>query len=277
MIATLAAFRLALSAKHVDVNLDKVSALMKLNNRLYDYFKDKGEKVTVELLILGLGYTAVTTSDGGIGISYTYFDQKTSCSLVKDYFDYEGKPAIELLEKIKSTDSIERSMALALINALYYEKALLLPEDPKNEILFEKFNVREGTNVAMVGYFRPLVKILEERKVPLEIIDVFLGLGRKETFYEKLGNWADVVFLTSTSILNNTTEEILGNVSENVKTVLLGPSTPMVGEAFEHLPVHMLAGTVPIDKGNVLKAVRHGIGTRFIHHYSKKSFWLFPG
>ncbi len=277
MIATLAAFRLALSAKHVDVNLDKVSALMKLNNRLYDYFKDKGEKVTVELLILGLGYTAVTTSDGGIGISYTYFDQKTSCSLVRDYYDYEGKPAIELLEKIKSTDPIERSMALALINALYYEKALLLPEDPKNEILFEKFNVREGTNVAMVGYFRPLVKILEERKVPLEIIDVFLGLGRKETFYEKLGNWADVVFLTSTSILNNTTEKILGNVSENVKTVLLGPSTPMVGEAFEHLPVHMLAGTVPIDKGNVLKTVRHGIGTRFIHHYSKKSFWLFPG
>ena len=277
MIATLAAFRLALSAKHVDVNLDKVSALMKLNNRLYDYFKDKGEKVTVELLILGLGYTAVTTSDGGIGISYTYFDQKTSCSLVRDYYDYEGKPAIELLEKIKSTDPIERSMALALINALYYEKALLLPEDPKNEILFEKFNVREGTNVAMVGYFRPLVKILEERKVPLEITDVFLGLGRKETFYEKLGNWADVVFLTSTSILNNTTEEILGNVSENVKTVLLGPSTPMVGEAFEHLPAHMLAGTVPVDKENVLKAVRHGIGTRFIHQYSKKSFWLFSG
>ncbi len=138
LIATLAAFRLALSAKHVDVNLDKVSALMKLNNRLYDYFKDKGEKVTVELLILGLGYTAVATSDGGIGIYYTYFDQKTSCSL-------------------------------------------------------------------------------------------------------------------------------------------LGTSTPMVGEAFEHLPVHMLAGSVPVDKENVLKAVRHGIGTRFIHQYSKKSFWLFSG
>ncbi len=111
----------------------------------------------------------------------------------------------------------------------------------------------------------------------MEIIDVFLGIGRKETFYEKLGNWADVVFLTSTSILNNTTEEILGNVSENVKTVLLGTSTPMVGEAFEHLPVHMLAGTVPIDNGNVLKAVRHGIGTRFIHRFSKKSFCLCYG
>ena len=247
---------------------------MELNYRLYDFFAEKGKKVRVELLSLGLGYTAVTTSDGGIGISYTYFDRKTSCSLVRDYCDYEGKPAIELLEKIKSANHIERSMALSLINALNYEKALLLPEDPKNKILYEEFNVWEGTKVAMVGYFHPLVKILEERKVPLEILDDFHGFGNKESFYEKLGNWADVLFLTSTSILNNTTEEILENVSEKVKTVMLGPSTPMVVEAFEHLPVHMLAGTVPVDKENVLKAIRHGIGTRYIHKYSKKSFWL---
>ena len=63
---------------------------MIVNNRLYDFFADKGERVTVELLLLGLGYTAVTTSDGGIGLSYTYFDRKTSCSLVRDYCDYEG-------------------------------------------------------------------------------------------------------------------------------------------------------------------------------------------
>ena len=250
---------------------------MKLNDRLYDLFAEKGNKINIELLILGLGYTAVTTSDGGIGISYTYFDNKTSCSLVRDYCDYEGNPALELLEKIKSTDPIERSMALALINALNYEKALLLPEDPKNEILFEEFNVHKGTKVAMVGYFRPIVEILNERKAPLNILDDFHGFGRKELFYEKLGNWADVLFLTSTSILNNTTEEILENVSENVKTVMLGPSTPMVGEAFEHLPIHMLAGTVPVDKEKVLKAVRHGIGTRFIHRYSKKSYCLCYG
>ena len=245
---------------------------MILNDRLYELFADKGQKIEVELLSLGLGYTAVTTSDGGIGISYTYFDNKTSCSLVRDYCDYEGKPALELLEKIKSTDPIARSMALALINALNYEKALLLPEDSKNEILFEEFNVHKGTKVAMVGYFRPIVEILNERKVPLNILDDFHGFGRKELFYEKLGNWADTLFLTSTSILNNTTEEILENVSEKVRTIMLGPSTPMVGEAFEHLPVHMLAGTVPVDKEKVLKAVRHGIGTRFIHRYSKKSY-----
>lgn len=246
---------------------------MELNDKLYDLFVEKGQKVKIELLSMGLGFTAVTTSEDGIGVSYTYFGHKTSCTLVRTYCDYEGKPAVILLEKIKSPDPIERSMALALINALNYDRALLLPEDPENEILFKEFNVRVGTKVAMVGYFRPIVRILKEREVLVEIIDDFHGIGQKELFFEKLGNWADVLFLTSTSILNNTTEEILENVGQNVKTVILGPSTPMKGEAFEHLPVHMLAGTVPVDKDNVLKAIRHGLGTRFIHKFSRKSFW----
>jgi uncharacterized protein (DUF4213/DUF364 family) len=58
----------------------------------------------------------------------------------------------------------------------------------------------------------------------------------------------------------------------NTKTALLGPSTPMVAEAFQDMPVHILAGTVPVDKDQVLKAVRHGLGTRNIHKFSKKSF-----
>ena len=91
-------------------------------------------------------------------------------------------------------------------------------------------------------------------------------------FYNKLGNWADVLLLTSTSILNNTTEEILANVGQKVKSVMLGPSTPMVKEAFEHLPVNILAGTVPLDKAKTLKAVRHGMGTPVLHKFSRKSF-----
>lgn len=125
----------------------------------------------------------------------------------------------------------------------------------------------------MVGFFGPLLQIFKERKAVLEIIDMSRGLGRKEDFYEKLRNWAEVLILTSTSILNNTTEEILKNVDGRVKTILLGPSTPMIGDAFEHLPVHMLAGTVPIQKEEVLKAVRHGVGTPVIQKFSRKAYW----
>ena len=245
---------------------------MILNDNLFNLFKDKAEKIRVDMLCLGLGYTAVVTSDGGIGIAYTYFEDKNSCMLLNEAIDYEGRPSSELLEKIKSDHPIERSMALALVNALNYQHALQLPEDEKNEIMFEQFKITKGTKVAMVGYFSPLIKRFEQREAVLDILDQSRGLGRKEDFYNNLKNWADVLFLTSTSILNNSTEEILANVHGKVKTLMLGPSTPMVAKAFDHLPVHMLAGTVPLDRENIIKAVRHGMGTPVLHRFSRKSY-----
>lgn len=246
--------------------------MMILNNTLYDLFIENAAKVNVEILSLGLGYTAVTTSDGGIGLSYTYFEDKRACTLLNKLIDYEGKPAADLLENIKSDNMLGRSMALALINALNYEKALELPIDENNEIMFEKLKIGKGTKAAMVGFFGPLVDIFKQRKASLEILDRSRNLGQEDQFYKKLKDWADVLFLTSTSILNNTTEKILGYVHENVKTVMLGPSTPMAGEAFAHLPVHMLAGTVPIEKDKILKAIRHGMGTPILHKFSRKAY-----
>ena len=202
--------------------------MMTLNQKLFQLFENKAQQITTETLSLGLGYTAVTTSESGIGLSYTYFGDKKSCMLLNDHIDYEGKPASLLLEKIKSNNSVERSMALALINALNYGAALALPEDNDNTIMYDTLSIDTGSKIAMVGFFGPLVRKFRDQKVSLEILDESRGLGHKRDFYHKLGNWADVLLLTSTSILNQSTEEILANVSEKVKTVMLGPSTPMV-------------------------------------------------
>ena len=245
---------------------------MILNDRLFNLFRDKAAKTRVDLLFLGLGYTAVVTTDGGIGIAYTYFADKKSCMVLNEAIDYEGRLASALLEKIKSESTIERSMALALVNALNYQHALQLPEDENNEIMFEQFKITKATKVAMVGYFGPLIKRFEQREAVLDILDQSRGLGRMEDFYKKLKNWADVLFLTSTSILNNSTEEILANVNARAKILMLGPSTPMVAKAFEHLPVQMLAGTVPIKRDNILKAIRHGMGTPVLHRFSRKAY-----
>jgi uncharacterized protein (DUF4213/DUF364 family) len=251
---------------------ERVSVMMTLNQSLYQLFEKNARQVTIEILSIGLGYTAVTTSDGGIGLSYTYFGDKKSCMILNEHIDYETMPASLLLEKIKSDVSVERSMALALINALNYDNSLALPEDKDNKMMFDMLGLEQGPKVAMVGYFGPLVRIFKKNGIALEILDESRDMGHRSDFYHKLGNWADVLLLTSTSILNQSTEEILENVGEKVKTVMLGPSTPMAEQAFEHLPVSMLAGTVATDKDNILKAVRHGMGTPILHKFSRKSY-----
>jgi len=243
---------------------------MQLTRKLYDHFQDRAQRTEVESLCIGLSYTAVTTSDGGIGIAYTYVDGRRCCSMHKNYRDYEGARAIDLLPEISSPDPMHRGMALALVNALNYRDACSFPDDPSDRAWMDSFNIGRDTRVAMVGFFRPLMGAFQDRGAVVEVLDDFQGIGDRSRFYRKLSEWAEVLVLTSTSILNDSAEEVLGRLAPGAGAIMLGPSTPMVAEAFGHLPVHILAGTVPVDREAVLKAVRHGVGTPVIHRFSRK-------
>ena len=232
------------------------------------------EGVTVDQVFIGLGYTAVTTSKKDLGIAATGVAMDVCCAGFLDLVDYEGRPATDLLKQILGDDPIARTMALALINALNHRQVQDLPEDPDNQILFDHFNVLSGARVAMVGYFPPLVRFLESRNVPLTVIDDAKGVGDKAAFYDRLDGWADALLITGTSIINNSTEEILSHTGPDVQTVVIGPSTPMLPEAFIHLPVHMLAGTALTHPEKVLKIVRHGGGARSLKRISRKVYRL---
>lgn len=68
-------------------------------------------------------------------------------------------------------------------------------------------------------------------------------------------------------------EDFLDCVGPDVRTVRIGPSTPLVDRAFDHLPVHMLAGTVPVEREGVLKSIRHGLGPPALQPFGKKKYW----
>jgi len=245
---------------------------MTINEHLYQLCKDKAASMDIKTISIGLGYTAVQTSDGGLGMAYTYLEHKTGCTVRKNDFDFESKPAILLLEKINGPDPLEKSMALALVNALNYPEALELPEDPKNEVLFDHFQIKQGTRVSMVGYFGPLIKMLEDKGAILEIIDEHRSLGNQDKFKAHLSDWTDVLILTSTSLLNDSADAILERLGTKARTVILGPSTPMIAAAFADLPVHMLAGAVPVKPENIFKGVRSGLGTPVLLRSCRKKY-----
>jgi len=249
---------------------------MTINERLYELCREKAAAVTVETVSIGLGYTAVRTSDGGLGLAYTYLENKKGCAVRTNDFDYEGRPADLLLEEIRQPDPLGKSMALALVNALNHTAALKLPEDPQNEVLYNYFQIARGTRVSMVGYFGPLVKALEKKGAVLEIIDDHRSLGPPETFSTRLAEQTDVLVLTATSLLNDTADGILQQLGPGTRTVLLGPTTPMIAAAFEGLPVHMLAGAVPVKSGEIFKGVRSGMGAPVLLRACRKKYLPLP-
>ncbi|WP_300674899.1 DUF364 domain-containing protein [Desulfoluna sp.] len=243
---------------------------MQLIQNLLAHFSDKASRTLVTSVTLGLKYTAVTTDDGGIGLAWTD-PSALGCGKSGPYQDYEGQPASELLALLKDPSPLNRGMALALVNALNYHEASGLPDDTSDGGWMDAFAIGPDTRVSMVGFFRPLMKKFKARGALVEILDNDQGVGDRVDFYAKLNGWTEVLLLTSTSIINQSTEEVLSHLAPDVtRIIMLGPSTPVIPQAFSHLPVSILAGTVPVDHEAVLKAVRHGQGTPVIHRFSRK-------
>ncbi len=237
--------------------------------RLEELFAPAAARATVGDISIGLGYTAVTLEDGRIGIAYTYLEEKGCCSLVDDQEDYEGEPAALLLRKLSGENHVERSVALAVVNALNQTRAFEFPED--GGTMLDDLGVGAGDIVAMVGFFRPVTDRVEARGATVRVHDLGKGIGDSDEFYRFLRSGAArALVLTSTSVVGGTTESVLEHLPAGTPCAMIGPTTPMVPEAFDHLPITYFGGTLPLEPEPIVKAVRQGKGTRAIHKASRK-------
>lgn len=238
---------------------------------MYDLLRDRAYKTHISQLCIGLGYTAVVLDDGSMGVAYTWIDSKKGCTVMKDPEEYEGKKAVFLLEKLFSEDLLDRSVAVAAVNALNYPQARSFPDD--QDTLLDDLHIKTNSRVSMIGFFDPVVQKLKARNVELNVFDLGKQIGTEEEFYANLEHNTDAVILTSTSVIHGSTEQVLSHVQEGTPCVLLGPTTPMMPEAFSHLPITILGGTLPEDTDSVLRSIRHAKGTPDIQRSSRKVYW----
>ena len=229
-------------------------------------------------LTVGLGYTVVATGDGGLGLSFTWLEGRESRAYTNHYHDVEGEPAGSLLERLLSDDPFQRSIGLATVNALNLRRACACADDdgaPLSRSL-RLLEIGPGTHVGMVGYFPPLARALPELGAELEVIDSSLGIGDPVRFRGLLASWADALIVTATAILNGTIEDLLAATGPGVRTLVLGPTTPLVPAAFSHLPVAVLAGIAPLDADMIERVVRHGAATPGMKSYVRKVYCVCP-
>jgi uncharacterized protein len=245
---------------------------MEIYNKLREFLSEEAEAVKTAHMFLGLGYSAVELEDGRLGLAYTYLTGKKGCTLFQDCRDFEGAPAAELLELLSSENLIERSAAVAAVNALNQNRAGTFEED--RDSLLEDLGVKAGDSVAMAGYFAPIAAKIKKLGAEVRANDYGKEIGDTEDFMRFIESGAARgLILTSTSVINGSTEELLCRLHPSTPCAMIGPTTPMIPEAFAHLPIHFLGGLVPRDKPDVLKAVRTGRGTPAIMRFSQKVYY----
>ena len=219
---------------------------------------------------LGLGYTAVLLSNGQLGIAFTFLDDLgCGCSLFEGRRPLAGKPAEELLQGFDSDHPLDSALALACANALFNTPDKYYTEGAS----ITQLGFRPDDRVGMVGHFSPIVGKIKDQ---VAAIDIFERQGRPDEGIHSFEQAAeilpqcDIAMVTSTTIINNTVDEVLALVGQCREVVMLGTSTPMNKAAFVGTPVTLLSGISVTDAAAIMQAVSEGGGTPAIRPFSNK-------
>lgn len=184
-----------------------------------------------------------------------------------------GSPAEEVLRYLDSEGLVESALGLATANALANRA---LSRGVTGDVL-KYVELFPTDAVAMVGFFAPLVAELQDRVAELEIFEEQTGLlphlRRASEAVSAIPRY-DVALITSTTIINDTVDELLEAARDCREIVLVGPSTPLITEAFEDMAVTWLSGIAVDDADGLLRLVSEGGGTRLFRPFVTK--WNIP-
>jgi uncharacterized protein len=247
---------------------------MRLRKRLIDIVEPSCAGHVIRDVRIGLGYTAVQLDDGRTGVAYTLGREMfRGCTAFGGKRPVAGSPAEEVLRYLDSEGLVESALGLATANAV----ANQAPSRGATGDVLKSVELFPTDAVAMVGFFAPLVAELQDRVAELEIFEEQTGLLphlRPSTEAVSAMPKHDVAFITSTTIINDTIDELLESARDCREVVLVGPSTPLIAEAFEGSPVTWLSGITVDDADGLLRIVSEGGGTRFFRPFVTK--WNIP-
>jgi hypothetical protein len=220
---------------------------------------------------IGLCYTAVLLETGRVGVAFTFReDLPGTCCPLSGERPLAGRNADELLSYLLSSNPLERGLGLATANALVSGRRQAKFSE---ENILDAPTLRPDDRVGMVGFFGPLVSRIEERVASLVIFEKRPGLAAgvqpAERAHELLPA-CTVALITATTLVSGGLEALLDAAAGCREVVLLGPSTPLLPEAFLGTPVTWLSGIRVTHPMEVLRVVSEGGGTREFSPFSRK-------
>ena len=217
------------------------------------------EPTAIREIVAGSKYCAVVLRDGSLGVCATLGN------------------LVETKSQSLQNPDLEKNSHRIVINA--YFNALLNPkaECLNNKDILEIADFRAYQTPVMIGLFKPVVKKLKELDVQLAIFDPRHDPKDNEGLLpdhlqDEYLRRADGVILSATTIFNRSFSRIAAKTKDSCEIFVLGPSTPLATELFQHHNVCALFGTVfEPDDQRVLEVIKAGKGTRSFIKFANKA------
>lgn len=200
---------------------------------------------TIKDLVVGISLIAVQLDDGSIGVSYVLRENLPGgCSVFPYAREIIGAPAAEIARwAAAGREAVQRAIGNAVLNAASTQQEL-----PDCDQIGKPFglSLAGGEKVGMIGMIGPAVMMLKPYNCQLFLFDK--GREGQEGIYPasrqaELLPQCQVVFLSGTSTINGTIDQLLRWCAPDCRIVMLGSSTPMFPSAFQDTPVNILAGS----------------------------------
>ena len=195
-------------------------------------------------------FAAILLEDDTIGVFFIAISQEVKKLIEKiDSKVYKGQSPIDLAKNFSSKDLYEKSLSMGCINSIsqYIFKKTDFPFDYTSDSL-GLLNINENDVIGMVGFFPPLVSLIERKENKLIIIE------KKEALIKKEKNWVvtldpvklegcNKVLITSTTVLNETIDDILRFCSNAEKISIIGPTAGFLPDPLFKRGINVVGGT----------------------------------
>jgi uncharacterized protein len=237
--------------------------------RIIDHSFRFMENLVVTDVRMGLGYTAVENSAGGLGLAYTFRNHlPSSCCVFKDAGSLIGKSLKDIAELFFDHHNLlNATLGLAAINSAVSVDNL---DNISGDVL-EHLDITRDEPVLMIGHFAPVEMQLKNITANLSVYDDKYNPDKKDSdAFLQHADKCRVVLITSTTLINKTFENIISKTPNARMRVLLGPSTPLFPDIFKNEGVHMLSGMTFKDNNKVKEIVSQGGGTMHFKKYAQK-------
>ena len=209
---------------------------------------------------IGLSYTAILLDNGSVGTAMTFRHEiPGACLSGKE--PLIGQKAVALIANVNSADLLERTIALATINAVINHQKRGI----KGGDILEHLYLKKTDTVGMVGHFAPLIPALKRKVDKLLIFEK--NHQKTENLYTDQDTYkmlpaCSVAIITSTSLINLSLENLVNVTANCRKVALVGASTPLAPEVFRPFGINCLSGIIVTNPTEILRIVSEGGGMK---------------
>jgi uncharacterized protein len=221
----------------------------------------------------------VVLEDGSAGLYYAWMGEaQTGMNERYAAQEFAGLHPIDLVQYYKSDHEADRSLGLAVINAIsqsVFRQAGYQLDTAANSM--GELDAKSGDHIGMVGYFPSLVRRLCEQEIHVTVIEKKAHLVQSDDFVNvtletQALSRCNKVLSTASTLLNDSIDEILDHTQAADVVVMVGPTAGFFPDPLFERGVSAIGGSEIVDVDLAISRLRNeqGLGDTARKYVIKK-------